>query len=57
MPDKTRTLYATRDFTDAGTGKSFAAGKPVEAEAGQLANYAAVKLVSDKRPARAAPTA
>lgn len=41
-------LVATRDFKDAGTGRAFAKGKPVEAEAGELENYRAAGLVAEQ---------
>ena len=44
----TPTRYATRDFKDEGTGKSFKAGKPIEAEPGVIANYEAAGLAGDK---------
>lgn len=46
----TKSLYATRDFRDAGTEKSFEGGKVVEATPGELANYEAAGLVSEHRP-------
>jgi hypothetical protein len=46
----TKPMLATRDFTDAGTGKSFASGKAVEGDDGTLANYAAAGLVSAEKP-------
>lgn len=48
------TLYATRNFKDAGTGKVFEAGKVVEASEGELANYKAAGLVGPKAEAAAA---
>ena len=42
--------YAARDFKDAGTGRSFTAGDVVDAQAGELDNYEAAGLVTDKRP-------
>ncbi|WP_137898349.1 hypothetical protein [Sphingomonas sp. 2SG] len=36
---------ATRFFKDAGTGKSFEAGKPVEVDDDTLANYTAAGLI------------
>lgn len=48
---------ASRDFTDAGTGQSFVSGKPVEADDGALANYAAAGLVSADKPEAEKPTA
>lgn len=45
------TYYATRDFTDAGTGRSFEAGKPVDdIDAGTALNYEAGGLVSTDKP-------
>ena len=49
--------YATRDFTDAGTGQSFVAAKPVDADEGTLGNYAAAGLASTTPPAAAKPAA
>lgn len=47
-----KTMLATRDFTDAGTGKAFLADKAVEASDGEMANYAAAGLVkADEQPA------
>lgn len=46
-PDQ-KTLYATRDFTDAGTERSFKKGEPVDVEAGELENYEAAGLVGDR---------
>ena len=43
-----KTFHATRDFTDAGTGKTFAKGKPVDGTPGEIANYEAAGLVTDK---------
>lgn len=40
------TLYATKDFTDAGTGKSYKAGSVIFATDGELANYLASGLAS-----------
>jgi hypothetical protein len=49
-----------KSFTDAGTGKRFAAGKVVQLTAGQLANYQAAGLVQPVKTAgtaaRAAPS-
>jgi hypothetical protein len=51
-PPAAKTMLATRDFTDAGTGKSFLANNAVEAEPGEMANYAAAGLVTaDEQPA------
>jgi hypothetical protein len=45
-----KTMYATRDFKDAGTLRAFEGGKPVEADAATLANYKAAGLVSTDQP-------
>jgi len=45
-----KTMYATRDFKDAGTLRAFEGGKPVEADEGTLANYKAAGLVSPDQP-------
>ena len=45
--------YATRDFTDAGLGRTFSAGTEVDVDAGALANYEAAGLVGDKAAAAA----
>lgn len=37
---------AAREFTDAGTGKTFAEGETIEAEAGAIANYRAAGLIA-----------
>lgn len=42
---ETKNNIATRFFKDAGTGKSFEAGKPVDVDDGTLANYEAAGLV------------
>jgi hypothetical protein len=45
---------AARDFNDAGTGRSFVAGKPIEdANAGEIENYRAAGLLrpDDMSPA------
>ena len=42
-------FYATRDFRDAGTGRRFEGGKPIDAEPGEIANYEAAGLASDKK--------
>lgn len=44
-----KTFYATRDFNDAGTEKSFKAGDDVTGEKG-VDNYVAAGLASDKKP-------
>lgn len=47
----TTTLYATRDFKDAGTGKAFAAGDPIkDVTDGELGNYQAAGLASADTP-------
>lgn len=58
MSKKTQSNIAARDFTDAGTGKSFTKGKPVEADAGELENYRAAGLLdgSADEPASADAT-
>jgi len=43
---KTAPARAARDFTDAGTGRSFAKGKPVDAAEGEIANYRAAGLLA-----------
>lgn len=44
-----KTLYATKDFRDAGTGRTFVAGKPIEKVTdGELGNYEAAGLAGDK---------
>lgn len=59
----TKPHYATRDFTDAGTGRSFSAGAELkDIEDGQVGNYAAAGLATDEKPKAAkqqaaAPTA
>lgn len=52
-----KTMFATRDFTDAGAEKSFLAGNAVEADEGALANYAAAGLVSADKPQADKPAA
>lgn len=49
-----KTHYATRAFTDAGTLRSFENAKPVETDEGTLANYKAAGLVSTDEPQAAA---
>lgn len=46
---KNKPLYATRDFNDAGTEKSFKFGQDVSDEPG-AANYRAAGLASDEKP-------
>lgn len=55
MTDKP--MYATRDFNDAGTEKSFTRGEKITAKAGELANYAAAGLASEEKPQDEAPQA
>jgi hypothetical protein len=50
---KETTLYATRNFKDAGKERTFEAGKPVDASEGELANYKAAGLVAPKAEAAA----
>jgi hypothetical protein len=38
---------ATRTFTDAGTEKTHAEGEPIEAKAGEIANYVAAGLAAE----------
>lgn len=46
------TYYATRDFKDEGTGRSFEGGKPMtEVDEGTFANYEAAGLASTEKPA------
>lgn len=45
-----KTMYATRDFKDAGTLRTFENGKPVDADDATLANYKAAGLVSTDQP-------
>lgn len=56
-----KTMYATRDFKDAGTGRSFARGEPMtDVDEGTVGNYEAAKLVTDENPnpvSEAAPVA
>ncbi len=42
--------YATRDFTDAGTTKRFERGAVIDAEPGEIENYVAAGIASDKKP-------
>jgi len=46
---------AKQDFTDAGTGKSFEAGKPLECTAGEYANYLAAGLIDEPERADEGP--
>ena len=57
MSASTHKHHATRDFSDAGTGRSFKAGEIVDADEGVLANYIAAGLASDKAPEAAKPAA
>lgn len=50
-------FIATQDFKNEGTGKAFFAGKPVEDDEGQIANYKAAGLVIDDADKSAAKTA
>ncbi|WP_066723570.1 hypothetical protein [Sphingomonas pituitosa] len=47
---------AKQDFTDAGTGKSFEAGKAPDCTAGEYANYLAAGLIEEPEQAEDAPT-
>lgn len=52
------TYYATRDFTDAGTERSFEKGKPLEdVDEGTARNYAAAGLASTEKPTPEKPAA
>lgn len=54
----TTTLYATRDFTDAGTGRSFAFGDELkDLKDGELLNYQHAGLASEGQPSKAAKAA
>ena len=47
-----RTFYASRDFKDEGTGRSFEGGKPMsDVDEGTFANYEAAGLASTEKPA------
>lgn len=47
----TKTMYATRDFRDAGSERAFAAGEPIrDVSDGEMANYAAAGLASPDKP-------
>lgn len=49
MTDKT--MFATRDFTDAGTERSYERNKPItDVEAGVMGNYIAAGLATDEEP-------
>ncbi|EZP57258.1 hypothetical protein [Sphingomonas sp. RIT328] len=48
----TKNNLATRFFKDAGTGKSFKAGEPVDVDDGTLANYEAAGLVGSASDAQ-----
>lgn len=50
-----RKAYIIRSFTDAGTGKTFAAGKTAAIEAGAFANYEAAGLVRTAPERQTAP--
>lgn len=49
-----KTLYATRDFKDAGTEKAFKLGDDVTDEPG-AENYAAAGLASEEKPKSSDP--
>jgi hypothetical protein len=50
-----KSLVATRPFKDAGTGRSFEGGKPVEdLDEGTLGNYRAAGLVGEPEDAKSA---
>ena len=47
----TKTMYATRDFRDAGSERAFAAGEPIrDVSDGAMANYAAAGLATSDKP-------
>lgn len=53
-----KTYYATRDFNDAGTERSFAAGGELkDVDDGALANYEAAGLATTEKPASKPTTA
>ncbi|MGW8190159.1 hypothetical protein [Sphingomonas hankookensis] len=52
-----RKFYATKDFTDAGTERSFEYGKEVDVDEGTALNYEAAGLVSTQKPAAEKATA
>lgn len=52
----TKKLYAARDFSDAGTDKSFKLGDDVSAEAG-ADNYVAAGLAAEEKPTPASDPA
>lgn len=55
---ETLTYYATRDFTDAGTERSFEKGKPLEnVDEATARNYAAAGAASTEKPAADEPAA
>lgn len=55
---ETPTYYATRDFTDAGTERSFEKGKPLEnIDEATARNYAAAGAASTEKPDAAADKA
>ena len=42
---------AARDFTDAGTGRSFTKGEEIVAKSGEIENYRAAGLIAQDEPA------
>lgn len=52
-----KTMYATRDFSDAGTERNFDAGQKVDVDAATMANYQAAGLVTDVAPKSEKPAA
>lgn len=57
-PETAKPFYATRQFKDAGTGKSFGFAAKIDATDGEIGNYEAAGLAStDKPKANADPAA
>lgn len=52
-----KTYYATRDFSDAGTEKRFAKGEKIEATDGEMGNYVAAGLATEDQPQTDEPQA
>lgn len=51
MTTTTTTMYATRDFTDAGTERAFSRGETLkDVTEGEMANYVAAGLASATKP-------
>jgi hypothetical protein len=47
--------YATRDFSDGGTNRQFQRGAVIEADPGEIANYAAAGLATIEKPKASDP--